>query len=287
MMMMMVMMMMMMMMMMIMMIMMIMMMATATDVMMLLVERMCKNQSVHNESMFDSVVFLTIEHHIFISTYVSIFVSNRLFCIYTCWFIIFFMFSCSCHTKFVFRFVKVVCDWVDRSLWNDAVRAKPKLRFSPTAIASGCSAIQRFRGRIAFGEVEIFQLRFQQCCANFVVSGRSVLGCQKVCGTFLISSLNLSPSSSPLSCIFFNSVSLGVFRHCKVVGAKWHFCIFGFFAANGFRLLKGSSECSPKQFFTLVSPAVFLGKWLLLQKRFRGGFRQNILHLVSPMSVAS
>ena len=66
------------------------------------------------------------------------------------------MFSCSCHTKFVFRFVKVVCDWVDRSLWNDAVRAKPKLRFSPTAIVSGCSAIQRFRGRIAFGEVEIF-----------------------------------------------------------------------------------------------------------------------------------
>ena len=33
------------------------------------VERICKNQSVHNESMFDSVVFSTVEHHIFISTY--------------------------------------------------------------------------------------------------------------------------------------------------------------------------------------------------------------------------
>ena len=116
------------------------------------------------------------------------------------------MFSCSCPTKFVFRLVKVVCDCVDRSLWNDAVRAKPKLCFSPTAIASGWSAITKVSG--------------QNCFRTFYGS-RSVLGCQKV-------PRNLSPSSSPLSCIFFNNVSLGVFSHIvKSLGQNDIFVFLG------------------------------------------------------------
>ena len=75
------------------------------------------------------------------------------------------MFSCSYHTKFVFRLVEVVCDWVDRSLRNDAVLAKPKLCLCPTAIASGWSAITKVSG--------------QNCFRTFYGS-RSILACQKV-----------------------------------------------------------------------------------------------------------
>lgn len=50
-------------------------------------------------------------------------------------------------------------------------------------------------------------------------------GAKNLCGRFPISSLNLSRSSSTLFCIFFNSVSLGIFSHSKVLGATWHFCL--------------------------------------------------------------
>ena len=45
--------------------------------------------------------------------------------------------------------------------------------------------------------------------------------------------------------VLANSVSFGVFSHSKGLGAKWHVCLLGFFAAIGFRLPKGSLECSP------------------------------------------
>ena len=127
-----------------------------------------------------------------------------------------------------------------------------------------------------------------------------------------ITSLNLSPSSSALFAFFPNSVSFGVFSHSKGLGSKWHVCLLGCFAANGFRLPKGSLECSPNssshwsrsllRFFGHMSVASekvlwtvpptilyicltvscgFLGKWLLLQKRFCGRFRQLFLTFVS------
>ena len=127
-----------------------------------------------------------------------------------------------------------------------------------------------------------------------------------------ITSLNLSPSSSTLSAFFPNSVSFGVFSHSKGLGSKWHVCLLGCFAANGFRLPKGSWECSPNssshwshsllRFFGhmavasekvlwTVPPTIlyicltvscgFLGKWLLLQKRFCARLRQLFFTFVS------
>ena len=79
---------------------------------------------------------------------------------------------------------------------------------------------------------------------------------------------------------FPNSISFGVFSHSKGLGAKWHVCLLGFFAANGFCLPKGSLEI-------FGVSCGFLGKWLLLQKRFCGGFRQLFFTFVSQMAVAS
>ena len=139
--------------------------------------------------------------------------------------------------------------------------------FQKTAIALGSSAIVKVSGqncdRIAFG-------------LSMVLWGRSVLSLQKVprkvpsrfhqglrkfrfspglLGQIRfgvrkgsvegapIPSLTLSPSL--LFAFFLNRVSFGVFSHSKGLAAKWHVCLLGFFAANGFRLPKGSLECSP------------------------------------------
>ena len=53
------------------------------------------------------------------------------------------------------------------------------------------------------------------------------------------------PVRSIFLAFFTNSGSFGVFSHSKGFGAKWHVCLLAFFAANGFRLPKGSLECSP------------------------------------------
>ena len=126
--------------------------------------------------------------------------------------------------------------------------------------------------------------RFHQGCASFVISlvfwGYISLGLLKGSAKgFPITYLNLSASSSTLFAFFPNSVSFGVFSHSKGLGAKYHVCLLWFFAANGFRLPKGSFECSPN--------SSFFGKWLLLQKRFCGGLRQLFFTFVTQMAVAS
>ena len=138
--------------------------------------------------------------------------------------------------------------------------------------------------------------RFHQCCASFVVSmvfwARSVLGCQK-------------EGSAKVPPRFPNSVSFRAFRHSKGLGAKWHVCLLGFFAANGFRLPKGSLECSPNsslhwshsllQFF-LANGCYFRKgsvegsanyslhlspEWLLLHKSSLEGSANCALHFIS------
>ena len=56
-----------------------------------------------------------------------------------------------------------------------------------------------------------------------------------------------------------------------------------FFAANRFRLPKGSLECSPQNSLHLshILLRFFFRKWLLLQKRFSGGFRQLCFTFIS------
>ena len=81
---------------------------------------------------------------------------------------------------------------------------------------------------------------------SLVVWGRSVLGCHKVLWKVPPSLLYIClPVPSTLSCIFLSRVSFGALRHSKGLKEKWHVCLLGFFAANGFRLPKGSLECSP------------------------------------------
>ena len=72
-----------------------------------------------------------------------------------------------------------------------------------------------------------------------------------------MTSLNLSPK---LCLAFFpNSVSFGVFSHSKGLRAKWHVCLLGFFAANGFRL--------PKRFFGVFPKRAFFGQMAVASEK--------------------
>ena len=134
--------------------------------------------------------------------------------------------------------------------------------FSPTARALGSSAIVKVSGQNCFWQIRLAPpegstegstggsakvppkfFKFRGVSGSL---GQIRFGMPKgsVEGS-PITSLNLSPSSSTLFNIFSNSVRFGVFSHSKGLGAKWHVCLLGFFAANGFRLPKGSLECSP------------------------------------------
>ena len=75
----------------------------------------------------------------------------------------------------------------------------------------------------------------------------------------------------------------------KVLGQNDTY-VFWVFSLNGFRLPKGFLECSPNcpAHSSQQSLPQFLGKWLLLQKRFCGGFPQPFsTSLVSQIAVAS
>ena len=93
-----------------------------------------------------------------------------------------------------------------------------------------------------------------------------------------ITSLKLFRSSTLF--LHFSSVSFGVFSHSKGLRAKWHVCLLGFFAANGFRLPKGSLQCSPNSSLHWSHSLLwFLGNWLLLQKGSVEGSANYSLHL--------
>ena len=159
---------------------------------------------------------------------------------------------------------------------------------------------------------------------SLVLWGGCVLGCQKVCGRFhggstkdsrrprklrdLSGLLGQVPFDSErfcrgpphhffafvsqflqlFFCIFLDRVSFRAIVS-KSFGAKWHVCLLGFFAANGFRLPKGFLECSSQTalHICLRLSRGFWGKWLLLQKRFCGGFAQVLSTLISQMAAAS
>ena len=86
-------------------------------------------------------------------------------------------------------------------------------------------------------------------------------------------------------------LSFEAFSHSKGLGAKWHVCLLGFFAATGFRLPKGSLECSPNSsshwshsllrfFGQMVNYSVHLSpKWLLLHESSLEGSANCALHL--------
>ncbi len=71
-------------------------------------------------------------------------------------------------------------------------------------------------------------------------------GAKRFCGRFPHHFFQLVAQF--LNFFFPNSVSFGAFSHSKGLGEKWHVCLLGLFAANGFRLPKGSLECSPNSF---------------------------------------
>ena len=153
-------------------------------------------------------------------------------------------------------------------------------RFSPTVIALGPSAIVKVsgqncsptlygslgqirlglpKGSVLKGSVEVsprfsqgsppqVSPRFPQVSplSLWSADGRSVLGRQKVLWKVPFTLVSQFPNSFYSFFAFVpNSVSFGVFSRSKGLWAKWR---WGFFAANGFRLPKGSLKCSPNSF---------------------------------------
>ena len=141
---------------------------------------------------------------------------------------------------------------------------------------------------------------FHQSSSSFVVCqvlwARSVLGChpprfQEGCASFVISVIFWARSLSERFCkgsphhfftfvpqflqLFFASfwtelaLGLGAFSHSKGLGAKWHVCLLGFFAANGFASQKVLWSV-PKTvlYIGLTVSCGVLGKWL---GKFRKG----------------
>ena len=92
--------------------------------------------------------------------------------------------------------------------------------------------------------------RFHQGFAKFAQVSRrlvfSVLGRQKVLWKLPPSLLETCLRVPQLFFAFSpTALGLGFFSHSEGLGAKWQVCLLGLFAANGFRLPKGSLECSP------------------------------------------
>ena len=96
-----------------------------------------------------------------------------------------------------------------------------------------------------------------------------------------------SPSSFNFFASFWTELALGSSAIVKVLG---HNDIFfrGSLQQIGFCLPKGSLECSPNCSLPCLRVSrSFWGKWLLLQKRFCGGFPQLFSTLVSQMAATS
>ena len=102
-----------------------------------------------------------------------------------------------------------------------------------------------------------------------------------------ITSLDLSPSSVPQLFFAFspNSVNFGVFSRRKGLGAKWYVCLLGFFAANGFRLPKGSLECSPNSSLHWShSLLLFLGQMAVASEKVLWRVPPTVLYIYLPVS---
>ena len=185
-------------------------------------------------------------------------------------------------------------------------------------------SLEQIRLGLPKGSAERSTKVLQVSLMSLVLWGGCVLGCQKVCGRFhggstkdsrrprkfrdlsglpaqvpfdLGKVLQRAPPSLLCICLPVPSTLFGIFLDrvsfraivSKSFGAKWHVCLLGFFAANSFRLPKGFLECSSQTalHICLRLSRGFWGKWLLLQKRFCGGFAQVLSTLISQMAAAS
>ena len=118
--------------------------------------------------------------------------------------------------------------------------------------------------------------RFHQGCASFVISG--LLGQIR---------FGVPPSSSTLSAFFPNCASLGSSVIVKSLGRNDTFVSWGSLQQMAFTSQKVLwSFTQTVLYIGLTVSCGFLGKWLLLQKRFCGGFRQIFFTFVSQMAVA-
>ena len=123
--------------------------------------------------------------------------------------------------------------------------------------------------------------RFPQVSPSSLWSadGRSVLGRQKVLWKVPFTLVSQFPNSFYSFFAFVpNSVSFGVFSRSKGLWAKWR---WGFFAANGFRLPKGSLKCSPNSFLHWSHSLLrfFLANGCCFRKSSVEGSANNSLHL--------
>ena len=110
--------------------------------------------------------------------------------------------------------------------------------------------------------------------------GQFAWAAKRFCGRFPHHFFKLVQFLILFFAFFLNNVSFAVFSHSKDLGAKWHVCFLGFFAANGFRLPEGSLERSPNSSLHWSHSLLwFLGAWLLLQKGSVEGSANYSLHL--------
>ena len=189
--------------------------------------------------------------------------------------------------------------------------------FSPRAIALGSSAIVKVSGqncfRTLYGSLGQIRLGPPKASAegSTKVPPRLHQGSTKVsprlrkfrdlCGLLgqirfgvpkgsvegsPITSFNLSPSSST----FFSptALALGPSAIVKVLGKNDTFVFWGSLQQMAFASQKVLWSVPQTVFYIgLTDSSGFLGNWLLLQKRFCGGFRQLFFAFVSQMAVAS
>ena len=129
---------------------------------------------------------------------------------------------------------------------------------------------KRFRGRFHQGPP---RLKFFNSGSSNVAQISWCLadpfwGAKKVCGRFLSVLETCLPVPHLFLASFLTALAWGSSAIVKSLGQNDIFVFLGSLQQMDF-------------FGALVSPAVLLGKWLLLQKRLRGGFRQ-ILFTLSP-----
>ena len=171
------------------------------------------------------------------------------------------------------------------------------LHFSPTAIALGSSAIvkvsgqnwswpaKRFRGRFHQGFTKVAQVSL-----SLWSSGAGPFwGAKKFCGRFPHHFFTLV-SQFLNSLLHFSStaLALGSSAIVKVLGRNDMFVFLGSLQRMAFASQKVLwSVPQSVLYIGLTVSCGFLGKWLLLQKRFCGGFRQLFFTFLSQMAVAS
>ena len=168
--------------------------------------------------------------------------------------------------------------------------------------ADPCWAAKKFRGRFHQGSAKVLP-RFHQLLTRFhqgsTKVSRRLHNFRDLSGLLIqipfvserilrrvppITSWHLFLSSFNSFFAFFpKSNSFGIFSHSKGLGQNDTFCLLGFFAQMAFASQKvfwRTLFCT----FVSESPAVFWGKWLLLQKRFCGGFPQLFSTFVSQIA---